>query len=164
MKCRNCNNYLELDWNFCPFCGMELEDSNLDKNFSREVNKLLKGFGFPNINVTVRENTNTAQKRIKRKPKRAVPQFEEKPRKVNKVVEPEAKVERTPSTIKIVIKTPGVKKASDIKVRKFNHSIEIRAYTKNKMYFKVIPIFKNSEIVENKFVNEMLKLVLANKS
>lgn len=79
---------------------------------------------------------------------------------VKKVIEPEAKITPIPNGIKVILRLPKVKNAEDIRIRKFEESIEIRAEGKDVTYFKVIPTFKDANIIENKFVNELLKLVI----
>ena len=77
-----------------------------------------------------------------------------------KTVEPEAKITRFPDRIKIVVNLQGVKNPRDIIVRKLEKSIEIRAETPKYRYFKIIPSFERGRIVENKFVNGFLKIIV----
>ena len=53
-----------------------------------------------------------------------------------------------------------VKSAKDINIRKFEESVEIKAYAGKKGYFKVIPTLPNTKIVDKKFQDEMLKIVV----
>ena len=77
-----------------------------------------------------------------------------------KVIEPEGKITRFPDRIKIVVRLPGIKDPGQITVRRLERSIEIRAESNKYRYFKVIPSFEGGRIVENKFVNELLKIVV----
>lgn len=54
--------------------------------------------------------------------------------------EPEARVRRLTDRIIYEILLPGVKSMGDISVNKLENSIEIKAITKNKAYFKLIPV------------------------
>ncbi|MEM5811138.1 MAG: zinc ribbon domain-containing protein [Candidatus Aenigmatarchaeota archaeon] len=55
---------------------------------------------------------------------------------------------------------PGVKSINDIKIKKLSQSIEVRAYTKDKAYFSLIPIEGGEHIVDKELKNEKLKIYL----
>lgn len=44
MRCTHCDSYAEDNWNFCPYCGMELDDDDIDLNGESvsEVKKMYK--------------------------------------------------------------------------------------------------------------------------
>jgi len=144
-KCSFCGRKLEKNWKYCPFCGERIEIGNI----FNEVERIFEAFGFPKINITIKTEKDNSQMQVKKQ-------------KVRNVIEPETKIKEMDGYIKIIMKLPGVKKVSDIKIKKLSESIEVRAYTKDVMYFKVIPIKKETKILENKFVNELLKIVLTN--
>jgi len=70
--------------------------------------------------------------------------------------EPEAKVTREGNRTIIEIKLPDVEREEDINVKKLEQSIEIRARTKDKLYFKLLPI--SGEIVGKSFKDGVLKI------
>ena len=129
---------------------------------SKEMSKVFEAFGFPNVNISINKmqspQRNTQIQKVKKAKTETYPELKHE---VKEILEPETKVTEKPGYLKIVVKLPDVKKVSDIKIRKFSESLEIRAYFKDKMYFKVVPIIENSKIIENKFANEMLKIELA---
>ncbi|MEM5828445.1 MAG: zinc ribbon domain-containing protein [Candidatus Aenigmatarchaeota archaeon] len=91
---------------------------------------------------------------------------EEKPEKVKEVrevkvtEEPEVKIKRDLHRIEIEVDLPDVESAKDIEISELEESIEIRAYAKDKAYFKIISKPKNKSIVEKKFEKGKLKIIL----
>lgn len=72
--------------------------------------------------------------------------------------EPETKVRRLTNKVIYEIILPGVKSEKDIIINKLQNSIEIKAFTKDKAYFKLIPIalpIINYHIEKNKLVLEL---------
>ena len=165
MRCNFCRATLEKKWKFCPYCGESvIRDSDNFEGMPLELKRMFKAV-FPNLNIKINGDDvfcgQTKTKQIKKPMEKPADKIIE--RSVNDIIEPETKIYENPGYVKIIAKLPGVQKVSNIKIRKFSESLEIRAYFKDKMYFKVVPIFENSKIIENKFTNEMLKLVLTNK-
>ncbi|UCD04084.1 MAG: hypothetical protein JSW73_00330 [Candidatus Woesearchaeota archaeon] len=74
--------------------------------------------------------------------------------------EPAIKVKEMPHENIIEIKVPGVKKESDIEIIQLEQSMEVRAVTKDKVYFKLIPIPENSQIIEKTLSKGVLKIRL----
>jgi HSP20 family molecular chaperone IbpA len=71
--------------------------------------------------------------------------------------EPAANVRRLTDRIVYEISLPGVKK-EDIMITKLQNSIEIKAFTKNKAYFKLLPIslpILKSELKDGKLILEL---------
>ena len=90
-----------------------------------------------------------------------VEEEEKRIRKVPRVTEePEAEIKRLGDTIMIEIKLPDVKSSKDIEIRKLAQSIEIKAFAKDKAYFKLIPIPENSSISNRSFENGILRIEL----
>lgn len=86
---------------------------------------------------------------------------EEKPRKIPKVTEePETKVEKVNNSLIITVKLPGVKSEEDIKIRKLEQSMEIRAFGDDKAYFTLIPIKAGMEISKKSLKDDVLKVEL----
>jgi len=72
--------------------------------------------------------------------------------------EPETKVRRLTDKIIYEIILPGVRNEKDIIINKLQNSIEIKAFTKDKAYFKLIPVsfpIKNYRIEKDKLVLEL---------
>jgi len=82
-----------------------------------------------------------------------------KPVRISKVTEePETEIKGSGNKRVIQIKLPEIKSFKDIDVKKLEQSLEIKAFAKNKTYFKLIPIPSNSEIVNKEFNNNILKI------
>jgi HSP20 family molecular chaperone IbpA len=203
-KCPNCGRNIKEDFNFCPYCGEELEEreieeirpfsifEDVEKEFER-IDKMFSSefFKFPKIKfepmargggISITIHSATGRKpevkvrtfgeykkfepEIKRKlgvkaPIEEVEEREEKPRKVPKVTEePETKIEKIGGKLLVTVKLPGVKSEEDIKIRKLEQSIEIRAFADDKAYFTLVPIKADMEILEKSFKDEVLKIQL----
>jgi len=88
---------------------------------------------------------------------------EEKARKLAKMPREEAEtnVRRLSDKVIYEISMPGVKNAKDLIINKLENSIEIKAFSKDKVYFKLIPV--NLPIINYKLKNEKLVLELKAK-
>ncbi len=84
----------------------------------------------------------------------------EKARKFAKLPKKEAKTEIRRLSNKVIyeVELPGVKKLEDVIINKLENSIEIKAFGKDSVYFKLIPI--NLPILDYKLKNEKLILEL----
>jgi HSP20 family molecular chaperone IbpA len=186
MNCKKCKNDINGKWKFCPFCGegigngflgffgkpkRELSpDEEMEKEMekmSRRVEGMLKIMGFPGkINIRIGKGPQMAapQQHANRNavkvPVHAAEEDETSQMQAKEVLEPLTKSTKTAEGIKYVLTMPGVLNTNDIKIRQFQESIEIRAYARDKAYFKVIPIMPNSQIVDKKYQDEMLKIVI----
>ena len=72
--------------------------------------------------------------------------------------EPEAKIETVGRKQKIQIKLPDVKNEKDIEVRKLEQSIEIKAFSGDKAYFKLIPVKGSATVIGKEFRNGVLRI------
>lgn len=89
------------------------------------------------------------------------PEEFKRPRRIPSVTEePEARVERKRDYMRIEVDLPDVKSERDIEIRKLEQSVEIRAFAKDKAYFKLLPIPPEFSILEKKFEDHKLILVL----
>jgi len=88
---------------------------------------------------------------------------EEKARKLSKLPKKEAEttVRRLSNKVMYEIKLPGVKNKEDIIIHKLENSIEIKAFSKDKAYFKLIPV--SLPILQYKLQKETLILELQAK-
>jgi len=98
---------------------------------------------------------NKEEKSIKLPKKKLTKAQKEKLKKLPRE-EPQTKVRRLTDKIVYEIILPGIKSEKDIIITKLENSIEIKAFTKNKAYFKLIPL---SLPIKNYFV-EKGKLIL----
>ena len=150
-------------WDFCPYCGKAVKERNVFDNAEKEFEKIGKVFGLPKMNIKPRSdgisiiitpNTGMRPKIIRRTLEKTVVK---RPIKIPKFTEePETKIERSGKNQIINIRLPGVKH-EDIEVKRLENSIEIKAFTGDKAYFKLIPIPSNAA-VNKSFKDEMLKI------
>ncbi len=83
------------------------------------------------------------------------------PKKFSKLpkTEPETKVRRLTDRVIYEIAVPGVKNIKDVIINKLENSIEIKAFSKDKAYFKLIPIslpIKKYKLEEEKIIIELV--------
>lgn len=170
MKCRICNAELQEKWSFCPHCGSR-KTFELQGDFEEVLDILEKSlrniFGgnllteFPfgkGFMVEVSQE--------KGRPRVSVREFEgdflkgekqyKKPiPKNSEVVEPKVSTKEGGKTVEILL--PNVKSEGDISIKKFENSIEIRAFSDKKVYFAIIPI-RFPYLTNKKFENSVLTL------
>jgi len=73
--------------------------------------------------------------------------------------EPETIVRRLSDRIIYEISVPGVKNIKDVIINKLQNSIEIKAFAKDKVYFKLLPVslpIKKYKIEDEKLVLELV--------
>lgn len=120
----------------------------------------VKQFGSPG-EKTYREETIDKEKEEKIKlPKTITKIAEAEAAKHAKLPreEPETKVRRLTDKIIYEISLPGVKNEKNIFINKLQNSIEIKAFAKDKAYFKLIPLglpIKNYKLEKEKLILEL---------
>jgi HSP20 family molecular chaperone IbpA len=134
---------------------------NLDMKMPRGSNGvsiiITSGDGKPKIQVRTSKGLKNLEPEIKRN--LGVKPIEEKPsRRISKITEPETDIKTSGNKQIIQIKLPEVKSFNDIEVKKLEQSLEIKAFAKDKTYFKLIPIPSNSEIANKEFKGNVLKI------
>lgn len=157
-------------------------DKEIGKDFKETKIRKIKPIMSRGISISISTNTgekpeikvkgfgpgyeNLIQQEIK-EPARTIKQLEiseEKARKLAKLPrkEAETKVRRLSNKIIYEIKLPGVLSLDNIIINKLENSIEIKAFSKDKVYFKLLPI--SLPILNYKLEEEKLILELAIKS
>ncbi|MFH1773406.1 MAG: hypothetical protein ABH874_00360 [Methanobacteriota archaeon] len=169
MKCRICNAELQDRWGFCPYCGSNkvglrgdseevldaleeslrnifggnlLTDFPFGKGFMVEISQER---GRPKVSVRELEGNFLKEEE---KYERPIP-------KNSEVVEPKVSMREGGKTVEVFL--PNVKSEGDISIKKFENSIEIRAFSDKKVYFAIIPI-RFPYLTKQKFENNMLIL------
>jgi len=99
----------------------------------------------PKIEVKTSGEYKKIEPELKRKLgiKPAIEEVEEKParRKMPKITEePETKVKIVGNKRIISLILPGVKDSKDIEIKRLEQSVEIKAFAKDRAYFKLIPV------------------------
>jgi len=119
---------------------------NISSNSSKDGIPVIKirGFGnmpeFKEFEKELKEKT--SKKSIKEKKIKPIEISEEKAKKLAKLPreEAESKVRRLSGRVIYEIELPGVKSLKDVVVNELENSIEIKAFTKDKAYFKFLPV------------------------
>ena len=161
MKCKNCKKELKKEWKFCPYCGNSIGffrsmfNRNKNHEIEREMEDMLQSFGLPGIKISFKTHNGSMQEQEE------IKNVAPSQRKVEIVEEPEVKIKKTGNEIYVEVILPDVNSIEDIFIRRFEESMEIRAYSGKKMYFKVIPITKRSQILKKILEKHKLKLVLS---
>ncbi|RLG15268.1 MAG: hypothetical protein DRN71_01750 [Candidatus Nanohalarchaeota archaeon] len=183
MKCKFCKKDLgDKQWKYCPHCGEELAKKSIYSYGMQDVtSKMLSGIQrilmrklFTTLAQAVKqsEGANTGSFRVKvissKRPiaqatKQATVQTPDmttaSKRPIPKeTIEPKADITKLPGKLKINIPLPGIECMDDIDILKFENSCEIRAYTRNKLYFKIIQTPPNLYLNEKNLDNETLLL------
>ena len=94
----------------------------------------------------------------KSKPTIDVESTQETPKVANEYTEPTAETRWVDDELQVAIMLPGIIKQSDIHITQLEESIEIRAVSGKKGYFKIIQIPEAAKIVSEEFVPEKLIL------
>ncbi len=165
--------------------NLEKEFRNIDREMGRETNEA-KNIQDPRIrksgiSISISTSGNTPpeirvnqfgpdiklkkiERQINEKPAIQKSFNEEKIKKFSKLPreEPSTNVRRLSNKIVYEINLPGVKSIEDISIIKLENSIEIKAVTKDKAYFKLLPI--KLPIIDYKVSNGKLILELSAKN
>jgi len=148
--------------------------NQMDKMMADDNKDFMKGNGIsisistepgkqPKISVNNLSNKNKKESNliIDKTPRRNIEISEEQANKMAKLPKQEAetKVRRLSNKIIYEIALPSVKDIKNVFVNKLENSIEIKAFSKDKVYFKLIPI--NLPILNYELKDEKLLLELS---
>lgn len=138
------------------------EDEKFRKPKMKGISIVIHGnpYGQPRIEVKSSDNYRNMEPETKRK-LRVGPAVEEKKEfkeRIQKFTEePKVEVQNLGNKKIISIKLPDVKSQDDIYIKKLDQSIEVKAFSGDKAYFKLIPIPTNA-VVNEDFKNGVLKI------
>ncbi len=122
----------------------------------------VKSFGnMPGVKNMENQIEKQAGKKEKKMPVKKI--SKEKAKKIAKLPreEAESKVRRVGDRVIYEIEVPGVKNMEDIFINKLENSIEIKAFSKDKAYFKFLPV--SLSLLNYKLEKEKLILELGEK-
>jgi HSP20 family molecular chaperone IbpA len=127
-----------------PF-GMEKIMGSLVKQLEKQMGDMNfdEKNGFPKgikIQIARRPTGQVVQKKMPRSKVVEVSEKENERRARLKKVEAKSRVKRLGDMIIYEIETPGLKKKEDVVITELATGLEIRAYSKDKCYMKVIPL------------------------
>lgn len=128
---------------------------NISTGTGEEPEIQIRGFGPGFENLKIREEEHAEKLKIKH-PKIS----EQKAKILSKLPKHEAiaKVRRLSNKIIYEIDLPDVKKLDDVIINQLENSIEIKAFSKDKAYFKLLPInlpIMNYKLEEGKLILEL---------
>ena len=156
-RCPECGKKVKDEWNFCPYCGELLSN---DIGFG--VGKISLGDG---ITITIQAVKPRGKVRVikPQEARIAKPSIgaKEKQRVVKEVVEPSVSFGAENGRVVITVGLPGVSNEHDIEIKRLEESIEVKAYAKDKDYFKVISIKPSLKVVGKEFSDGTLRIYLA---
>ena len=155
-SCKECKIALRKQWKFCPFCGhkqmstMGMEElfneihehfKELDKLFGQDYSydpsgisiKVDRNVGKPSVELDMFGNTSPRLKKALSIPESLL-------LKKGSVEEPFTSVRRLTQHIIYTIKMPGESAKKDVHIEQFENTTEIKAYSKQKAYFKLLNI------------------------
>jgi predicted nucleic acid-binding Zn-ribbon protein len=122
----------------------------------------VKSFGnIPKFQNMEKDIEKKDRKKEKKMPVKKI--SKEKAKKIAKLPreEAESKVRRVGDRVIYEIELPGVKNMEDVFINKLENSIEIKAFSKNKAYFKFLPV--TLSLLKHKLEKEKLILELGEK-
>jgi len=170
-ECPNCKAQVEKDWGFCPKCGVMLgvyeEVSGSDKLKALNIMDTPKTGGIsiyvnsynsekPEIRVSAFGDFKKYEGELKRR----MGIYDEKPKGTPAIIEePESVMRRSRNKITIRVRMPGVT-GEDIKVNRYESSVEVRGYALDKLYYTSFEVPNNLEIVSKNLVDDIFTLVL----
>ncbi|HDM22347.1 MAG: hypothetical protein J7J21_00630 [Methanomicrobia archaeon] len=173
LECPNCKIQIKKEWNFCPNCGIALnsyEDKEVSDFGKTGMINLMDTPKSGGISIYVNSNNSKKPeirvsafgdfKKYEPELKRRMGLYDEKIKRVPPVIEePESVLRRNRNRITIKVRMPGANK-EDIKIKRYENSIEIRGYTVNKLYYTVFEVPNNFEIISKNFIDDIFTLVL----
>ncbi len=162
------------------FREMNSELSDMDKKFPKNMNKMPRmNFRVPGggISITITSGTGvkpkvdvktygqynkTPEAMVHRHAVRHVPHEHRiggtaQAGEFKTTEEPHTEIKNTGNKQIITIELPGVEKVEDVEIRLLQHSIEVRAFVDDKLYFKLIPV-RGSALERKEFYNGVLTL------
>lgn len=181
MNCENCGGNADEKWNFCPKCGNEIRRksffeygvadlfADVANNLARKLlyemqpgaSKNAGGFSvkiMQGMAPGAGQNREYSDSGIEgRKPAELSAKVRPQPRVT---IEPKANFSKLPGKLLVEVEAPGVKSLDDVDVLELGTSVEVRAYSGDKLYFKIISIPKKAAVVSKKVEDGKVVLVM----
>ena len=151
LSCTQCQSALKQTWSYCPSCGETIQERRNDiletffsevyRQLEQEEASLQKEKALTRECIArCKEGLQTQQVvRGKLQTKQEVLQQAENQNK-ELVENPKIKVRRLSDMIVYTLAMPGLTRKKDVQINQLDQTIEIKAYAKDKVYFKVLNI------------------------
>lgn len=174
MACNNCGRRTAREWRYCPYCGTRItREPGLFESIERMFKGLFsgqRGIQFSptrKSKFTIRIRDGKKERVISNiKPKSQV-KISSKPGKKlempDELIEPEASVKRRGRELEVSVELPGVNSLKKVSVTRLGESIEVRAVSDGKGYFKIINVPENYRVIKKKLSDEVLSVRLRGK-
>ena len=184
MKCPVCFKPMARDWLYCPYDSAELSKGN---GLPDVINKLVNGIknisrssGPLNMGgFTIKIKTGPDEKIVASGPlnlddcvidlrnlvnKNSQGNLERKPSmNVSGAIEPRSEVKRYGNNLEVVIELPGVNSLRDIDLTHLGESLEVRAASDSKCYFKLLSVPEDYVIINKSVSNGVLLIKMSDK-
>lgn len=164
-KCPYCGFDVDKSWNFCPNCGKRLKGSPAFKDIASAFRDFSRA--RPSISIEIVSGFGKRPKvKVRRFGNRDVKAKKENyhfktPKKIPKEIkEPRTTIKDFGNKKIVTLRLPNVN-PKDLEIRELRESIEIRAFSGDRLYFKVIPISPNYSL-SKQFNGKVLKLEIQN--
>ena len=144
-------SFLDREEPFESFGNISFKDlvKQIDQQL-RGIDKAFK-FGAPSRGISISINSVGSKPKISVKrfgdfKEKKIKEFKEKPKifsfrkKPKKIEEPKSTVRRLSDKLVYEIDVPGVSSVKNISINRLENSIEVKAFGKDKAYFKLIPV------------------------
>ncbi|MCK4550684.1 MAG: hypothetical protein KAT91_01905 [Candidatus Aenigmarchaeota archaeon] len=170
MNCNKCNLIVEKKWNYCPSCGSRTKTTTIDglamddvllnimhdlkevflaEGHKRSANNIVVGISNQDKGLFDVDDTNTAK----------YSETKTKKFKIKNTKEPKAKtLENRAGKLVIQLHIPGIHSKNNIHVDEFEESCEIRAKTKDTLYFKILKTPPNMSLKAKELKGEKLSV------
>jgi hypothetical protein len=172
-ECPNCKTQVQKGWNFCPECGIMLkayedgEIATLNDLTTINIMDTPKSGGISiyvdshdTENPEIRVSAFGDFKKYEPELKRRMGVYNDQAKRMPAVIEePESVLKRRRNRITIRARMPETDE-KNIRVDKYENSIEIKGYTGNKLYYTSFEVPNNSEIMSKKLTKDIFTLIL----
>ena len=149
-SCIQCKTMLKQTWNYCPGCGEiahERKNDLLEALFSELYIRLEKeGIILKKEKTLPKEHMQKYQEELNlptlmKKREDTMLTTQNQMQLFKEIVEdPEIKVRRLSDTIVYTLKMPGLTRKKDVSINQMENTVEVKVYTKDKVYYKALQI------------------------
>ena len=157
MLCDNCESELRKNWKFCPVCGAEIihEDIFVSLgNILRSITKEMESDFFVERKKPSSHGLTESDEESEHKDAGKRGQTFQR---IKHAMEPKTSIKNLGNRMIFEIKLPGID-PDDIHLTELDESYEIKAYSKDMSYFKIITVPQGFSLSDQYFENGKLVL------
>lgn len=153
-KCPHCGRKLKEDWNYCPKCGT-LVKSPIGIMVEEIKNQFKKGLSLSNL---FSPSSKAYEVKVKGGDQGGRKEGE---KDIKETIELKTDKRWIGNRLKIKATAPDVDEIGSNKIDIFGRSLEIRAYSNHKRFFKVIEIPEGMDVEKKKIEGNKIKISLS---